>query len=105
MNEIISILFLCCHFLLGIAQQDSTKLPFAIAGEKKLSDEDLAHKKEGFYITGIPQFSSDPVNGFGYGAEGLLYFNGKKQILFLHILLIEKKYPFLFLILQNFKTK
>jgi len=60
------------------AQQDSLKLPFAIASEKKLDDDDLAHKKEGTYITAIPQFSSDPVNGFGYGAEGMLYFNGKK---------------------------
>ena len=60
------------------AQQDSSKLPFAISDEKKLSDEDLAHKKEGAYVTAIPQLSSDPVNGFGYGAEGMLFFNGKK---------------------------
>jgi hypothetical protein len=60
------------------AQQDSVKLPFAIAGEKKLGDEDLGHKKEGVYFTGIPQFSSDPVNGFGYGVEGILYSNGKR---------------------------
>src|ERR1035437_10209578 len=60
------------------AQQDSVKLPFAIAHEKKLSSEDIANKKEGTYLTAIPEFSSDPVNGFGYGIEGILYFNGKK---------------------------
>ena len=61
------------------SQQDTTKkLPFKIADEKRLSDEDLAHKREGFYVTGVPQLSSDPVNGFGYGAEGILFFNGKK---------------------------
>lgn len=55
------------------------KLPFAIATEKRLSPEDLEHKKEGFYVTAIPQLSSDPVNGFGYGAEGFLYFSGRKD--------------------------
>lgn len=60
-------------------QSDSLKLPFAIADEKRLSEEDLAHKREGFSITGVPQLSSDPVNGFGYGAEGMLYYNGHKS--------------------------
>ncbi len=65
---------------IGFAQQnDSTKLPFAIADEKKLSDEDLTNKKEGVYITGAPDLSSDPINGFGYGAEGSLFFNGKRS--------------------------
>ncbi len=59
--------------------QDSIKLPFAIHDEKKLSDEDLANKKEGTYVTGVPDLSSDPVNGFGYGLEGSIYFNGKKS--------------------------
>ena len=65
-------------FVTGAAQQDQSKLPFIISDEKKLSEEDLVHKREDFYVTGIPQFSSDPVNGFGYGAEGVLYFNGKR---------------------------
>ncbi len=61
-------------------QGDSTKktLPFAIAKEKQLPEEDLKNKKEGLYVTALPQLSSDPVNGFGYGAEGFLYFDGKK---------------------------
>ena len=58
---------------------DSTKLPFAIANEKKMSEDDLKNKKEGAYFTGIPDLSSDPVNGFGYGAEGSVYFNGKRS--------------------------
>ncbi|MBS1979197.1 MAG: BamA/TamA family outer membrane protein [Bacteroidetes bacterium] len=60
-------------------KSDSSRLPFAIADEKRLSDEDLRDKKEGAYITGTPDFSSDPVNGFGYGAEGSLYFNGTRS--------------------------
>jgi hypothetical protein len=58
---------------------DTLKLPFAIAKEKRLSNEDLANKKEGVYVTGAPDISSDPVNGFGYGGEGMLFFNGKKS--------------------------
>lgn len=54
------------------------KLPFAIASEKKLPAEELAEKKEGVYLTGVPDISSDPVNGIGYGGEGTLYFNGKR---------------------------
>jgi hypothetical protein len=78
-------LFYLCFFLAclrGTAQNispDSTKLPFAIADEKRLSDEDLLNKKEGLYVTGIPDLSSDPVNGFGYGGEGSLFFNGKRS--------------------------
>lgn len=67
-------------FLKAHAQiRDSIKLPFAIADEKRLSDEDLKNKREGFYVTGIPDFSLDPVNGFGYGGEGSLFFNGKRS--------------------------
>ncbi|HQQ93628.1 MAG TPA: DUF5982 domain-containing protein [Bacteroidia bacterium] len=58
---------------------DSLRLPFAIADEKRLSDEDLKNKREGTYVTGVPDFSSDPVNGFGYGGEGSLFFNGKRS--------------------------
>jgi len=58
---------------------DSTKLPFAISGEKRLSDEDLANKREGGYITGAPDISADPINGLGYGGEGSVYFNGKRS--------------------------
>ena len=60
-------------------QQDSVKLPFAIAKEKRLPDDELAEKKEGIYATGVPDFSSDPVNGIGAGIEGSLFFNGNKK--------------------------
>ena len=80
--------FLAVHFqIFGQGKPDSSKadtsvkkvLPFAIANEKKLSDEDLLNKKEGVYVTGLPDFSSDPINGFGYGGEALIFFNGKKN--------------------------
>ncbi len=55
------------------------KLPFAIAKEKKLPAEELAEKKEGVYITGVPDISSDPINGIRYGGEGTVYLNGKRN--------------------------
>src|SRR5580704_12988348 len=58
---------------------DSLKLPFAIAQEKRLSDDDLKEKKEGWHITGEPDLSSDPEHGFGAGAELQLFFAGKRS--------------------------
>jgi hypothetical protein len=72
------IIFMLCAHIANAQISDSAQLPFAIAKEKKLSDEDLKNKKEGAYITGAPDLSSDPVNGFGYGGEASIYFNGKK---------------------------
>lgn len=71
-------------FFLGLnqvlsSQTDTLQLPFAIAKEKKLPEEELKNKKEGAYLTGAPDVSSDPVNGFGYGGEGSIYFNGKRS--------------------------
>ena len=60
-------------------KRDSLKLPFEISEDEHLSDEDLKNKKEGVYLTGVPDLSSDPVNGFGAGAEAQLYFDGKRS--------------------------
>lgn len=80
MKEFILCLLLGVIAFRSLSQQksDTTKLPFAIADEKRLSEEDLKDKKEGVYVTGTPDFSSDPVNGVGAGGEGSLFFNGKR---------------------------
>ncbi|MCE9499781.1 MAG: outer membrane protein assembly factor [Leptospira sp.] len=56
-----------------------TKLPFFLHANKKLDPSELAEKKEGWYFTGLPLFTSDPVRGQGAGIRGSLYFNGKKS--------------------------
>jgi len=58
---------------------DTPKLPFAIAKEKRMDQEELDAKKEGISFTGIPDISSDPINGQGVGAEGSIFFNGTKS--------------------------
>jgi len=64
---------------LDSSRVEISALPFGISDVKKLSEEDLQNKKEGTYVTGAPELSSDPLNGFGYGVEGEIYFNGKKS--------------------------
>lgn len=44
-----------------------------------MSDADLVKKREGTFITGIPDFSSDPVTGFGFGVRTNVYWNGKRN--------------------------
>ena len=63
----------------SINSGDTLKLPFAIAKEKRMDQEELDAKKEGVSVTGIPDVSSDPINGQGVGAEGSVFFNGKKS--------------------------
>jgi outer membrane protein assembly factor BamA len=58
--------------------KDTLKLPFKIAEEERLSDEDLKDKKEGTYFTGEPDLSFDPEHGFGAGGELQLFYNGKR---------------------------
>lgn len=46
---------------------------------KRMSDADLAKKKEGRFITGIPDISSDPVTGFGFGVRSNIFWNGTRE--------------------------
>lgn len=46
---------------------------------KRMSAADLSKKREGTFMTGIPDISSDPVTGFGFGARTNIYWNGKRE--------------------------
>ncbi|WP_221408196.1 DUF5982 domain-containing protein [Elizabethkingia miricola] len=46
---------------------------------KRMSDADLAKKREGTFVTGIPDISSDPVTGFGFGVRSNFIWNGKRD--------------------------
>ncbi|MBC8140883.1 MAG: BamA/TamA family outer membrane protein [Armatimonadetes bacterium] len=45
---------------------------------RRLSDTDVKKKREGLFVTGLPDISSDPVAGTGYGVRGTIYWNGKR---------------------------
>lgn len=46
---------------------------------RRLSVKDVAKKKEGRFVTGLPEFSSDPVAGEGFGLRGAVYWNGSRK--------------------------
>lgn len=46
---------------------------------RKLTDKDIAKKREGSFFTGLPEISSDPVAGQGFGLRGNFYNNGKRS--------------------------
>jgi hypothetical protein len=45
---------------------------------KRIADADLAKKREGRFITGLPDLSSDPVTGVGFGVKSNIYWNGTR---------------------------
>jgi len=53
------------------------ELPAFVSDAKRMSAADVAKKRSGFYATGLPFFSADPLNGFGGGLSALLFYNGK----------------------------
>ncbi len=59
-----------------IQAQDKDSLSFIKS--KRMSDADLSKKREGTFITGIPDISSDPVTGFGFGIRSNVYWNGER---------------------------
>lgn len=46
---------------------------------KRMSDADLAKKREGLFVTGLPDLSSDPVTGFGVGVKTNIIWNGTRD--------------------------
>ncbi|WP_312345207.1 Omp85 family outer membrane protein [Chryseobacterium binzhouense] len=78
-------LILACGIGTTHAQQtDSTQIEMpkdslSFIKSKRMSDADLAKKKEGTFITGIPDLSSDPITGFGVGVRSNIYWNGKRD--------------------------
>ena len=72
------VFFIGLIFCFSVFSQNDT-LPFKIDSSKMLSKERLAQKKEGWMLTGLPRLSYDPIQGFGFGGRGQLYFNNTRQ--------------------------
>jgi len=71
---ILSLAFIVSVQSIFAQEQDS----LSFIKSRKMSDEDLAKKREGTFITGIPDFSSDPITGFGFGVRSNVYWNGER---------------------------
>ncbi len=76
MKRIIATLFILFSITIVKAQEKDS---LSFIKSKRMSDADLEKKKEGTFITGIPDFSSDPVTGFGFGARTNIYWNGNRD--------------------------
>jgi hypothetical protein len=76
MKHIISAVLVLFSLNVAIAQEKDS---LSFIKSKRMSDADLEKKKEGTFITGIPDFSSDPVTGFGFGARTNIYWNGNRD--------------------------
>ncbi|MCS6790528.1 MAG: outer membrane protein assembly factor [Bacteroidia bacterium] len=64
----------------GEEKQDTHPAPpFYIHPLKRLSDQELAEKREGTFVTGLPRWEYDPIRGFGAGVEAFLYFNKTRK--------------------------
>jgi outer membrane protein assembly factor BamA len=76
MKRIIATLIIVFSITIVKAQEKDN---ISFIKSKRMSDADLAKKREGTFITGIPDFSSDPVTGFGFGARTNIYWNGNRD--------------------------
>lgn len=54
-------------------------VPDFVSEKKRMSEADKAKKSEGFFVTGLPFISSDPLNGVGGGATVYLHYNGSRK--------------------------
>jgi hypothetical protein len=54
---------------------DTLRLPFAISTEKRLTQEDIGIKREGWYATGLPELTVDPIRGLTVGGNAFLFNN------------------------------
>lgn len=73
MKRSIATLFILFSITIVKAQEKDS---LSFIKSKRMSDDDLAKKREGTFFTGIPDFSSDPVTGFGFGVSTNTYWNG-----------------------------
>ena len=74
------IMLVGCLYLPTLAQTPDSLYSDSLSfiRSKRMSDADLAKKREGRFTTGLPDLSSDPVTGFGVGIRTNTYWNGTR---------------------------
>jgi len=82
-------------------KREQERLPFPISWEKRLSEDDIAEKKRGNFITGLPRVESNPINGAGLGGELFFYINGDDSDPFFNYTPYRQKYLVNFMLYEN----
>ncbi|MDP2188758.1 MAG: DUF5982 domain-containing protein [Sphingobacteriaceae bacterium] len=106
MRKILMLLWMWGWSAMAFGQQhDSTVaaagLPFFIDPSKKIPDFELAEKKEGTFVTGLPRFEFDPIRGFGFGGNVNLFLNDTKADPFFDYTAYRHRLNAEFFIFQN----
>ncbi|GAB3641169.1 Omp85 family outer membrane protein [Spirosoma arcticum] len=81
MKRTFCLLVLIGSLSLPVAAQNTDSLytdSLSFIRSKRMSEADLAKKREGRFTTGLPDLSSDPVTGFGVGIRTNTYWNGTR---------------------------
>jgi hypothetical protein len=58
---------------------EAGELPFPLSPRKRLSRQDVAEKREGWYVTGLPEAGVDPIRGFGLGGNAFIFNNMSRE--------------------------
>ncbi len=66
-------------FFLSLFTLQANDVITELYDKPSLTPEQIADKKEGVYVTGLPLLNYDADKGFGYGARVYLYDNGSKE--------------------------
>ncbi|MCC5813409.1 MAG: BamA/TamA family outer membrane protein [Leptospira sp.] len=82
-------------------KREQERLPFPLSWEKRLNEDDIAEKKRGNFITGIPKAESNPINGTGIGGEAFFYINGDENDPFFNYTPYRQKYLVDFMAYEN----
>ena len=77
MKIAVTIILLLLAAASSAAAQEIDSLAFIRS--KRMAEADLAKKREGTFITGLPDLSSDPVTGFGVGVKTNIFWNGRRD--------------------------
>jgi len=83
--------------------QTKKELPFFIHPSKRIADDELIHKKEGYFVTGLPEIERNPINGLGIGGNFYLYNNKTKDDPFFEYTPYRARYTGFFKVFQSGK--
>jgi outer membrane protein assembly factor BamA len=108
MKPLIRILMLVVPSLGVYAQNKDTsnvkkECPFFIHPSKRMSEDELIHKKEGYFVTGLPEIERNPINGLGIGGNIYLYNNKTKDDPFFACTPYRARYAGFFKVFQSGK--